>query len=224
MLLNTTSGQNPCNVQWIYSPEAAEVWMVFEPGAFLQGPEGCYAYYEIELTLRDSVRVYGRFLRRLAFQSTSQEVPRTPNLLHARWPNLPPGLKWEVLVWDAERKQAYFYQGSLNPQAWQVSLFRIGAGYTTEQLTAEQLWLYRAASGTYLGQAALYQAESSLPELTRYLSLQERRFSVKASMHIDTLRLIWQQGDLPPGKYLIGLYLYQGEEPRYQAFYPVRRR
>lgn len=224
MLLSTTSGQNPLSLQWIYSSQAAEVWIVFEPGSFLQGPEGCYAHYEIELTLRDSVRVYGRLLRRLRFYSTSQEIPRTPNLLHIRWPELPPGLQWEVVVWDVERRQAYFRQGYIDPQAWQVSLFRIGEGYTAEELSAEQLWLYRAAPGAYLGQAALYQAESSLPQLTRYLSIQEKRFSVQASTDIDTLRLRWQEEDLPPGKYLIGLYLYQGEEPRYEAFYPVRRR
>ena len=225
MLLSTTFGQNnPCSLQWIYSPEATEVWLVFEPGAFIQGPTGCYAHYEVELIVRDSVQVYGRLLRRLTLLSTSEEVPLQPNILQARWPKLPVGVKWEVVIWDLEQRQAHFRQGHLSAQAWQANFFRVGAGYTTDQLGAEQLWLYRAAPGIYLGQAALYQAESSLPELTRYLSLQEKRFSVRATAGIDTLRLLWQQEDLPPGRYLIGLYLYQGEEPRYQAFYPVRRR
>jgi hypothetical protein len=85
------------------------------------------------------------------------------------------------------------------------------------------IW-YSVPSGTYLGQAALYQAESSLPQLTRYLSIEERRFTLQAPRGYDSVSLRWRVPELPAGRYLIGLYLYRGEALQFQAYYPALRK
>lgn len=66
------------------------------------------------------------------------------------------------------------------------------------------------ASPAQVVEVALYQAESSLPGLKRYLSLQEQRFLGVKSPGIDTLRLAWRKAELVPGEYLIGIYAYRG--------------
>jgi len=129
-------------------------------------------------------------------------------------------------VWDVARQQLFYQEGTLpaHEESWALLVCEENPGGYTGTLTASQrLWL-AIEPGTYLGQAALYQAESSLPELTRYLSIEEKRFTLQASAPLEGYTFSWGVTDLPRGSYLIGVFLYQGEELRYQAYYPVRRR
>jgi len=73
-------------------------------------------------------------------------------------------------------------------------------------------------------EVALYQAESSLPGVKRYLSLQEQRFVGVGKREIDTLWLSWREAELLPGEYLVGIYAYQGRKVIAEAFYQVVRK
>lgn len=228
MLPNTTFSQNPFEVRWLRTDPVLYGWLLFSPAFFLQGEGICFAHYQVTIILRDSLRVFAQYNKKLSFTSTTYEEFLQPNLFsfHARLPLGSTTPRWEVCVYDEERHQVYYETGTLaSPtRAWAVSFFQEGLGWHTNLLSEKQVWYYSVPAGTYLGMAALYGAERSVPELTRYLSIEERRFTVRATGQIDTLWLDWLSQELPPGRYLIGLYLYAGEKPLFQAFYPVRRK
>ncbi|MCS7189053.1 MAG: hypothetical protein RMJ66_04990 [Bacteroidia bacterium] len=220
-------GHNLFEVRWIIGPFATHLWLVFEPAHYVQASEECIAQYEVEVFLRDSSRVYAYSRKTLRLKSTLQELPTTPNFAHFKWENIPShSIQWEISVWDLERYVNTLQKGFLPPpkESWSVSLFYWGKGVNSSSLNPSHLCLYSVPKGTYLGQVALYHAESSLPELTRYLSIEERRFTINASGELDTLQLYWRVRDLLPGRYLIGFYLYKREELVYGAFYPVLRK
>ncbi len=226
MLPNTTCGQNPCEVRFLRSRDTLLIALFFSPGAFVQADSVCYGMYEVTLILRDSLRVQVHRKAHLLLSSTPDEKPLTPNYLLWGYEPLPKGTKWEVEVWDVARQQFFYQQGTLpaHEESWSLLVFEEGPGGYISTLTASQtLWL-TPEPGTYLGQTALYQAESSLPELTRYLSIEEKRFTLQASAPLEKHTFSWGITELPRGSYLIGIFLYQGEELRYQAYYPVRRK
>lgn len=226
MLPSTTCGQNPCEVRFLVSRDTLLIALFFSPGAFVQADSVCSGAYEVTLILRDSLQLRVHRKARLLLSSTTDEKPLTPNYLLWGYAPMPEGTKWEVEVWDRERQQLFYQQGSLPPyeESWSLLVFEEGPGGHLATLTAAQHLLLAIEPGTYLGQAALYQAESSLPELTRYLSIVEKRFTLQTSAPLEKYALSWGITELPRGSYLIGVFLYQGEELRYQAYYPVRRR
>lgn len=222
MPLNMIYGQSLFEVKTLYTPFESRLWILFLPEAYLQGDTGCYAFYEVEILIRDSLRVYSRQVRYLRLFSTYSEMPSNQNMWSISLVKMPPHLQWEVIVWDRERRWGTSQRGTFSKEGWALSLFRHGEGYTIRNLTESQLVIYTLPSATYLGQAALYKGESSLPELTRYLSIEERRFTLQASGKWDTLRLSWRVKELPAGAYLVGLYVYQGENLYSQSFQSVR--
>lgn len=226
MLPSTICGQNPCEVRFLVSRDTLVMALFFSPAAFVQVDSLCYGEYEVEVILRDSFQVRVHRKAHLQLSSTSEEKPLTPNYLVWGSRPLPRGMKWELWVWDAQRLQGFYQQGHLPPheEGWSLLVSEEGQGGHLRILTASQRLFLAIEPGTYLGQIALYQAESSLPELTRYLSIEEKRFTLQASAPLAGHTFSWRIMDLPPGFYLIGVFLYQGEELRYQAYYPVRRR
>ncbi|GIV22707.1 MAG: hypothetical protein N3A68_06570 [Bacteroidia bacterium] len=223
-----TFSQNPFEVRWLRTDSVIQGWLLFSPASFLQGQGICFARYEVTIILRDSLRVFAQYNKKLSFTSTIYEELLQSNILSfpTRLPFSDTALRWEIYVYDEERYKVYYETGTLPPPtvAWEVSFFQEGLGWSINALSDKQVWYYSVPAGTYLGMAALYVAERSVPELTRYLSIEEKRFTVRATGGIDTLWLEWLTKELPPGRYLIGLYLYAGEKPLFQAFYPVRRK
>ncbi|MCX8111607.1 MAG: hypothetical protein N3E49_00195 [Bacteroidia bacterium] len=224
MLLNTTFGQNPFEVQAVRSPSEAYLWILFSPASYIQAEGYCMGRYDVEILVRNQQRPYVYHRRSLFLRSTSAELPETSNLFSWKLPPLPETASWEVVVWDQQTRRVFFQTGSFSSEQWAVAFSEVGQGFASGVLLASLMVLYHLPAGTYLGQAALYQSASTLPELRRYLSIEERRFTLHASGRWDTLRLNWRVEDLPSNAYLIGLYLYKGEELQYQYFYSVRRR
>ncbi|MCS6896011.1 MAG: hypothetical protein NZZ60_07715 [Bacteroidia bacterium] len=224
MLLSTTFGQSPFEVQALYRNGSARLWLLFLPAAYVQGDSLCYAEYHIEVLIRDGVRVYGHYHRRVYLYASSVELPQSNNLFSWNLSGLPFPLQWEVVVWDAARQSAVSRSGIFSSDQWAVLFSQNGRGYDRASLSASMEVVYHLPNDTYIGQAALYKEEAALPELRQYLSIEERRFTFQARNAWDTFHLYWRVEDLPPGAYLIGLYLYKGEELAYQAFYSVRRK
>ncbi|MCX7607141.1 MAG: hypothetical protein N2170_07765, partial [Bacteroidia bacterium] len=206
MLPNMTCGQNPFEIRWLAAEGFCQLWLFFSPAAYIQGEVNCYARYEVEVIFRDSLQIYHRIVRTLSLSSTPDEIPLCPN--HFSWEThlSTSTLTWEILVWDTERRISFYRKGppSPNPESRIVSFFLTGNGADPALLTSRQSCLYRFPPGLYLGQAALYKGEASLPELTRYLSIEERRFTLEATGKIDTLYLSWRTEELPSGRYLLG--------------------
>lgn len=222
MLLNMTFGQKPFEVYTIHHSMESRLWCLFSPTLYIQAGDSCYGRYEIELLIRDSIRVYFWGRRTVCLYSTKVEEPLTSNLITWEFKGLPPSAQWNMTVWDMERFCFYERFGSFALDRWAVIFSEIGAGYTAERLTPSQMIIYLLPEGTYLGQAAVYRRESALPGLRQYLSVEERRFTLRTQAKWDTLRLSWHIEELRFRDYLLGLYLYQGESLRYQAFSPER--
>lgn len=224
MPLSTTFGQNLFEVQAVYKHGSARLWLLFSPSAYIQIDTLCYAAYQVEILIRDSTRVYGQYRHTVHLYSSSDEIPRSNNLLSWTLADLPFPIRWEVTVWDALRQRVAFQSGTFSSDQWAVIFSKIGAGYDRTTLSASTEVVYFLPNETYIGQAALYKERAALPELRQYLSIEERRFTLRGQEGWDTLHLYWRVEDLPPGAYLIGLYLYKGEALPYQAFYSVRRK
>ncbi len=200
------------------------MWITFPTSAFIQAEKECYAIYEVEVLVRMDQRVLAHHRRIVRLYSTNDERPTNRNVLFLSFDTLPSHARWEVLVWDPLRQIATLQSGTFSKDKWAIAFSEWGAGVSVGILTPTLMILYRLPAGIYLGQAALYQSASTLPELKRFLSIEERRFTLHASGKWDTLRLSWRMEELPPGAYLVGLYLYRGEALLYQLFYSVRRR
>lgn len=224
MLLSTTCGQNPFEVQAIHTPGESRLWVTFSPAAYLQGEGYCYAVYEVELIIRSGKRIYASVQRTFHLRGSLEEQPADKNTFSWAFPELPSDAVWEVLIRDVVRRTVAFRGGSFASERWAVAFSESGKGLTIGELTPSLLVLYRLPPGVYLGQAALYRSASALPELKQYLSIEERRFTLRASGGWDTLRLAWRVEELPHDAYLMGLYLYRGEALLYQTFYSARRK
>lgn len=224
MPLSMTCGQNPFEVQAVRIAGESRIWLLFSPGAYIQGDGYCYAIYEVELLIRRDRRVYAQYQRTVRLRSSPAEQPENENVLSWAFSDLPADAQWELLVRDAMRHTTAYQRGTFSEGRWAVAFSEIGRGFITGELRASLLVLYRLPPGVYLGQAALYRSASALPELKQYLSIEERRFTLRATGGWDTLRLGWRVEELPPDAYLIGLYLYRGEALLYQTFYSARRR
>lgn len=224
MLLSTTFGQSLYEVHAVQAGEGGGLWVTFLTSAFVQGEKECYAVYEVEVLVRIERRVIAQHRRIVRLYSTRDERPINQNVLSWSFEALPSHARWEVLVWDSLRQTATMQSGTFSKDKWAIPFPEWGAGVSPDMLTPTLTVLYHLPAGIYLGQAALYQSESTLPELKRFLSIEERRFTLHASGGWDTLRLNWRVEELPAGAYLVGLYLYRGEALLYQSFYSVRRR
>ncbi|MEN2993297.1 MAG: hypothetical protein ABDH91_07060 [Bacteroidia bacterium] len=222
----TSYGQNPFEVIARADGQRLRLWVLFSPSAFVQYPNFCRGEYLVEVLLLRARSVAYHLQRRFLGLSTPQEEPLGPNYLFWDLPKPPEAETYQVIIWDVARQRVFYEKGDLQAaqREWQVSFFPIGKGLSRNELAAEQLCLYRVAPGFYLVQAALYQGETTLPELTRYLSIEEQKLTVYGTGKWDTLRLRWRSEGLPKGAYLVGLFFYREDQLAYQALYPVRLR
>ncbi|MCS6790041.1 MAG: hypothetical protein NZ580_03585 [Bacteroidia bacterium] len=225
MLLSTTFGRSPFEVRVLPAAQEALIWLFFHPSEYIQREHSCSASYEIELIIRDSLRIYYRFVRDVYVESSGEEVPLTMNTLSWRVPLRSAGLKWEVLLWDKERHQSSWKEGFFSAALPPVySVFLQGKGYSLEDFTREQVIGYVLPKGAYWAEVALYRGEQTLPELIRYLSIEERRFILQATGTWDTLRLSWRPEEFPAGRYLVGIFFYQGGRLCLEWLHPILRK
>lgn len=225
MLLSTTFGRSPFEVRVFPTAQETLLWLFFSPSEYIQREHTCSASYEVEFLVRDSLRIYYRLVREVYLESDEQEVPLTMNVMTWRVPLFSAGLKWEVLLWDKERQHSFWKEGFFStPSTPIISVFMQGKGYSLEDFTREQVIEYIMPKGVYWAEVALYRGEQSLPELVRYLSVEERRLTLQATGQWDTLRLYWRPEEFPPGQYLIGIFFYRGGRLCQEWLHPVRRR
>jgi hypothetical protein len=125
--------------------------------------------------------------------------------------------------WDIEQSRAWIESDTFQPGAFQpLFLSSKGTLASFSEILAQSAIIL--ISPTPMVEVALYQAESKLPGMQRYLSLQERRFLGVKTQRVDTLRLDWREEELRAGEYLIGVYAYRGNSVAAEAFYRVFKR
>ncbi len=222
---STTSGPKPYEYHLLQAPPHLILILAFSPEAFIQKGDSCVGRYQIRLTIWEgrSLRFSGE--RRLTFYATSAGRPHSPNLYAWHIPitlSAAP-LAWLLECWDMEQNQVW-----IDADTFKASSFRplfLGCEGTlcsfSEILSQTQILL---TSPTPTVEVVLYQTESKLPGVQRYLSLQERRFVQVKTARPDTLRLNWRKDELKAGEYLIGIYAYRGNTVVAEAFYRVLKR
>jgi len=222
---STTSGPKPYEYHLLQGPPDPVLILNFSPEAFFQKGDSCEGRYQIRLTIWEgqSLRFSGE--RHLTFYATSTGLPHSPNLYAWHIPITPSSgpLTWLLECWDIELKQAWIDTDTLKASSFRP-LF-LGCEGTlcsfSEILSQTQIILTSPAP---IVEVVLYQAESKLPGVQRYLSLQEQRFLQVKTTRIDTLRLNWRKDELKAGEYLVGIYAYRGNSVVAEAFYRVLKR
>ncbi len=219
---NTTFGPKPYEHRFLQAPQGLTLTLVFSLEAFTQKGDSCEGHYQIRLTLWEgqSLRFSGE--KRLTFYATSTGLPHTPNLSAWEIPIDPidAPLTWLLECWDLERKQAWVEVDTLKPGSFEP-LFVACEGKLCSFSEIHARAQIILASPTSIVEVVLYQAESKLPGVQRYLSLQERRFLRVKVGGIDTLSLDWRKEELTKGEYLVGIYAYRGSSVVAEAFYRV---
>jgi len=222
---STTSGPKPYEYHLLQAPSHLILTLAFSPEAFIQKGDSCEGHYQLRLTIWEgsSLRFSGE--RRLTFYATPTGLPHSPNLYTWPIPITPSStpLTWLLECRDTEQKQTWIDTDTLKASSFRP-LF-LGCEGTlcrfSEILSQTQIIL---TSPTPIVEVVLYQAESRLPGVQRYLSLQERRFVQVKTAQIDTLRLNWRKDELRTGEYLVGIYAYRGSSVVAEAFYRVFKR
>jgi len=222
---STTSGPKPYEYHLLQAPSHLLLTLAFSPEAFIQKGDSCEGNYQIRLTLWAQQSLCFSGERRLTFYATSTGLPYTPNLYTWHIPITPSStpLTWLLECWDTQQNQVWIDADTLKAGSFKP-LF-LGCEGTlcsfSEILSQTQVIL---TSPTPIVEVILYQAESKLPGVQRYLSLQERRFIRVKTAYADTLRLNWRKDELKAGEYLIGIYAYRGNLVIAEAFYRVFKR
>lgn len=221
---STTFGPKPYEGRLIETSRHLVLILAFSPEAFIQKGAYCEGRYQVRLTLWQGQHLLFWGEKRLTFRASSTGLPDSSNL-HVWALPVPPSarLRWTLECWDIEQSRAWMESDTFQPGAFQpLFLSSKGTLGSFSEILAQSAIIL--ISPTPMVEVALYQAESKLPGMQRYLSLQERRFLGVKTQRVDTLRLDWREEELRAGEYLIGIYAYKGNAVAAEAFYRVFKR
>jgi hypothetical protein len=222
---STTSGPKPYDVRLLTFSHRLFLTLAFNPETFVQKDTFCEGRYELRLSLWQAGRLLFWGERKLTLRAHSTGQPDATNL-HT-WPiplTLPAyPITCTLECWDKEYHQVWIETDTIKSPAFSPLFVSYEKNlYSFSEIGMQNFVIL--ASPAPVVEVVLYQAESSLPGLKRYLSLQEQRFVGVGSKGIDTLRLSWRKAELLPGEYLIGIYAYRGSKVVAEGFYQVVRK
>ncbi len=222
---NMISGPKPHEYHFLQTADQWILTLSFSPEAFLQKSDTCVGRYQIRLTLWQGNHLLFSGERQLVFYASRTGIPDPSNLytwpLPIETPSTP--LTWLLECHDTELHQTWVDSDTLRPGSFKP-LFLSCEGKLcsfSEILSYTRIILTSPAP---IVEVVLYQAESKLPGVQRYLSLQERRFLRVRTAQLDTLSLDWRKEELNAGEYLTGIYAYRGKAVVGEAFHRVTMR